>query len=185
MFKRLLSSLRNKNQPADTAPDEPAQEREMIVAYDAHGQEMHIARNEWREKVFLPDLEKKWDDADALYTAILMGLKDAFASDLVAAAERLVDIDRNPERSHTLQGIVLMETGHLDAAEQTLREGMDKSGATGTLLTNLAKVFAERGEDKRADDTLWQAIQTDPNLDNGLLWWVSIQRERGGEDAYI
>ncbi|MGX9271987.1 tetratricopeptide repeat protein [Pantoea ananatis] len=185
MFKRLLSSLRNKNQPADTAPDEPAQEREMIVAYDAHGQEMHIARNEWREKVFLPDLEKNWDDADALYNAILMGLKDGFGSDLVAAAERLVDIDRNPERSHTLHGIVLMETGHLDAAEQTLREGMDKSGATGTLLTNLAKVFAERGEDKRADETLWQAIQTDPNLDNGLLWWVSIQRERGGENAYI
>ncbi|MEJ1268046.1 hypothetical protein WDV93_15105 [Pantoea ananatis] len=40
----------------------------MIVAHDAHGQEMHIARNEWREKVFLPDLEKKWDDADALVT---------------------------------------------------------------------------------------------------------------------
>lgn len=185
MFKRLLSSLRNKNQPADTAPDEPAQEREMIVAYDAHGQEMYIARNEWREKVFLPDLEKKWDDADALYTAILMGLKDAFASDLVAAAERLVDIDSNPERSHTLHGIVLMKTGQLDVAEQTLRQGIDKSGATGTLLTNLAKVFSERGEDKQADDTLWQAIQTDPNLDNGLLWWASIQRERGGDEAYI
>lgn len=146
---------------------------------------MHITRGEWRDKVFLPALQQKWSSAADLYNAILSGLNDGLASDLIPAAKRLVEIDDNPERSHVIEGIVLMKNGQLAAAESTLRTGIAKAGASGTLLTNLAKVFAERGEDTRVDETLWQAIQTDPNQDNGLLWWAAIQQERGGETAYL
>jgi Flp pilus assembly protein TadD len=96
-----------------------------------------------------------------------------------------VEIDDDPERSHTIQGIVLMENKRLVEAESTLQAGIAKVGATGTLLTNLAKVFSHKGDDARAEELLWQAIEADPNLDNGLLWWASIKQEREGEAGYV
>lgn len=189
MFKKLLSSLTGKKESPSTQ-EEPQQAHaaaapepgeEIIVAYDANGRQMHITRSDWRDKVFLPGLEQKWDDAAGLYDALLGGLNDGFAADLIPAAARLVEIDDDPERSHTIQGIVLMKNNQLDEAESTLKTGMAKVGATGILLTNLAKVFAERGDDARADELLWQAIEADPNQDNGLVWWATLKQEREGE----
>ncbi|PBQ18569.1 hypothetical protein CCL08_11605 [Pseudomonas congelans] len=191
MFKRILSALSGKksqasadNAPADTTPPE-AHDGELITAYDSYGREIKITRSEWREKVFLPNLKQQWGDADELYNLIVSGLNDGFATDLMPAAERLVAIDANPERSHVVNGIVLMHNARLDAAEATLREGLAKVGVSGIIQTNLAKVFAERGEQSVAETTLWQAVEVDPNQENGLLWWLSIQQERGGEAAYL
>lgn len=190
MLKRLLSALTGKKEsPASSAqapaqPASPAKE-ELITAYDAYGRELKITRSEWREKIFLPALQQKWNEPGELYNQIVTGLNDGFASDLLPAAARLVEIDDIPERSYTIHGIVLMKNGQLDAAEATLREGMRKAGETGTLLTNLAKVFAERGDEARSHEVLWQAVQADPNQDNGLLWWAAIQQERDGEAGYL
>lgn len=192
MFKRILSALSGKKSRtstpvssvhADASP--PSDESELITVYDSYGREMKITRNEWRDSVLLPNLQQKWSDADELYSLIISGLNDGFVADLIPAAAQLVAIDGNPERSHVIQGIVLLENGQLDAAETTLRAGMAKVGATGTLLTNLAKVFTERGEQALADETLWRAVQTEPNLENGMLWWAAIQRERAGEEGYL
>ncbi|WP_293764831.1 hypothetical protein [uncultured Aquitalea sp.] len=157
----------------------------LITVYDAYGREIKITRNEWRDKVFLPNLQQKWNEAGELYNLIISGLNDGFAPDLLSATERLLEIDDIPERSHTIRSIVLMKNGLLDAAEDVLHAGMVKAGETATLLTNQAKIFAERGNQALADETLWRAIQADPNMDNGLLWWVAIQRERGGEAGYL
>jgi tetratricopeptide (TPR) repeat protein len=135
--------------------------------------------------MFLPALQQAWDDADELYRQILAGLNDGFAAELQAAGERLVEIDSNIDRSHTTLGIVHLQNGQLDAAEATLRAGMAKAGETGALLTNLAKVQAERGDEALSEQTLWQAVQAAPNLENGLMWWASIQREKHGEAAYL
>ncbi|NVE00087.1 tetratricopeptide repeat protein [Massilia sp. BJB1822] len=193
MFKRILSALIGKKSDhliAGTSQHIDATglqspHHELVTVYDAYGRELRIARGEWREKVFLPNLRQKWDNAPELYNLIIVGLKDGFAADLVQAAARLVEIDSDLERSHIALGIVQMENGQLDLAEATLRSGMAKAGETGCLLTNLAKVFAGRGEQTLADETLWRAIQADPNQDNGMLWWASIQRERAGERGYL
>lgn len=192
MFKRLLSALAGKKDDTPAASTSPIQvtkphaaSGELIKAYDAYGREVKITRNEWRDKIFLPNLKQKWNEANDLYNLIVSGLNDGFAADLQPAAERLLEIDAISERSHTILGIVLMKNGQLDAAEATLRAGIAKAGETGTLLTNLAKVFSERGDQARADQTLWKAVQADPNQDNGLLWWAAIQRERGGEAGYL
>lgn len=193
MFKKLFSALSSKKEqtpdPAESdctqAEHVPIPDEEMIVAWDANGREVHIARNDWRNRVFLPGLAQKWNNAAELYDAILSGLNDGFAADLIPAAARLVEIDDDPERSHTIQGIVLMENKRLVEAESTLQAGIAKVGATGTLLTNLAKVFSHKGDDARAEELLWQAIETDPNLDNGLLWWASIKQEREGDAGYV
>lgn len=191
MFKRILSALNVKRDTTaassgSTQPAEPqAVDKELITVYDAYGRELKIMRGEWRDKVLLPNMHQNWDKAGELYSLIVSGLNDGFAADLVPAAARLVEIDDIPERSYTIRGIVQMKSGQLEAAEATLRTVMAKVGETGSLLTNLAKVFAERGDQTRADETLWRAVQADPNQDNGLLWWAAIQRERGGEAGYL
>lgn len=191
MFKRILSALRG-NKAATTVSSQAASvtstveaKEELITAYDVYGRELKINRSEWHDKVFLPNLQHKWNNAGELYNSIVSGLTDGFAADLLPASERLLEIDDDPERSHTIRGIVLMKNGLLDAAEDAFRKGMTKAGETGVLLTNLAKVFAERNDQIGADKTLWQAVQADPNQENGLLWWAAIQRERGGEDGYV
>jgi tetratricopeptide (TPR) repeat protein len=116
---------------------------------------------------------------------VISGLNDGFEKDLLPATKRLLEIDGDPERSHTIRSIVLMKNGRLDEAEKTLREGISKKGETGSLLTNLAKVFTERGDQSNSDETLWRSIQVDPNQENGLLWWSAVQKERGGEAGYL
>lgn len=192
MFKQLVKSLfGRKHEPAAGGNSAPptailsSAGEELITVFDAYGREVQITRSDWRDKVFMPNLQKNWSSADELYSLIVSGLNDGFESDLLPAAQRLLEIDGNAERSHTVLGIVLMKTNDLDKAEATLRAGMAKVGETGTLLTNLAKVFTERGDQSRADETLWQAVQADPNQENGLLWWASIQRERGGDAGYL
>ena len=171
----------NPTQTTESQPDS----KDLITLYDAYGREVKITRNEWRDKIFLPNLQQKWNEASELYSLILSGLNDGFVVHLQPAAERLLEIDTNPERSHTILGIVLLKNGKLDTAEATLRAGMAKAGETGTLITNLAKVFFERGDQAQADETLWRAVQADPNQENGLMWWASIMRERSGEVGYL
>lgn len=176
MFKRLLSAMTgNKASPSE----------ELITAHDAYGREVRITRTEWRDKMFLPNLQHHWDDADALYSLIIAGHSDGFAAELLPAATRLLDIDPLPERSHTILGIVQMDNGQLDAAEATLRAGMAKVGESSILLTNLAKVFHDRGEHAQSEQTLWQAVLADPNQESGLMGWLAIQQERGGDAAWL
>lgn len=190
MFKRILSALGGKKGAATSAndappPSPPSTGKELITVHDAYGRELKIARDEWQEKVLQPNLKIKWNEPDALYSMIVSALNDGFVADLLPTAQRLLEIDPKPERGHTILGIVQMKIGSLDAAEATLREGIRKVGETGALLNNLAKVFSERGDRAQADETLWRAVQADPNLENSLLWWAAIQRERGGEDGYL
>ena len=51
-------------------------------------------------------------------------------------------------------------------------------GRTGSVLLNLAQVYATRNETERADATLWRALEVEPNLDNGLGWYASLAAER-------
>ncbi|MYM95075.1 tetratricopeptide repeat protein [Duganella vulcania] len=188
MFKRLLSALSGKKTEASDSP--PVTEvrpggKEMITVYDVYGHELNITRNEWHDRIFLPSLKQNWNEPDELYRLIFSSLDDGFPADLQRAAQRLLEIETMPERGHTMLGIVLLKNGQFDAAEATLRAGIEKVGESGTLLTNLAKVQAERGDEALADETLWRAVQADPNQENGLMWWASIQRERDGEPAYL
>lgn len=189
MFKRLIDSLTGKKepQPASTksAPSVDTAKPELITVYDTYGRELKITRSEWREKVLEPNVRSSWNDADKLYSFIVSALNDGFVAEMGDASARLLDIDASVERSHTIRGIVLMKTGDIDAAERIIHAAISEIGETGTLLTNLAKVEVDRGLQQKADETLERAIQLDPNMENGLGWWLTIQKERRGDEAYV
>ena len=166
-------------------PTLPADEQEdMVPVFDKYGRELLVPKEEWRKNVLPGQLNDATDDPGALYQAIVMALNDEFGNEVLNASDRLLQIDPDKERSHVVRAIVLLKTGDLDGSERVLSDYVTGFGATGTVLTNLAKVHAERGDEERAAKTLWDGLKIDPNQENGLMWWASIHQERDGKAGF-
>src|SRR5437660_509205 len=182
----LLRRHKKAPTPADETATEPEPAPEgRLSAYDAYVRAVSLTRDEYRTRVLPASLRKNWDNPPGLYSAIVQGLRDDFAADLLDASAHLVELDPDPERASAARGIVLLKTGDLDGAEDVLRRYHGTHDPSGVILTNMAKVAAERGDHERSHDLLAEALQIDPNLENGLLWWAALARETGGEDAYL
>jgi len=175
-FLRKLFGLKRK-------PDSGTESRndEMITIYDELGREMQVTREEWREKVLLGNLEKAYNDPDALYEYIVSGLNDGFVDDLRKPAERLLKIDPDPFRATCILGIVYTQLKKLSKAEALFKNCMNKHGEHAYVLTNLAKVYGERMQPELELETLWHALELDPNQENGVIYYVSLIKERDGE----
>lgn len=194
MLKKLMERIKGKSpgqteiisRPVVTSSDiQDIDSGRMIDVYDSYGQLIQISLNEWRDKVLAPNLESHWNDPDELYNLIISAMNDGLFVDIEGASRRLLEVDSNFERSHTILGITLMKLGKVKDAESVLEKGIEKVGKTGTLLTNLAKVQFEKGLHTEFEKTLWQAVVADPNMDNGVNWWLAIQNEKDGNEAYI
>lgn len=122
---------------------------------------------------------------DTLANLIIQALHDGAVDDLTGPVERLATLDGHSERAIVLQAIVYMKLGRLDDSERVLREFCTRHGETGIVLTNLAKIHAERDDEAKALDTLWRALQLDPNQDNGLGWYEAIHHDVGGDTAGV
>src|SRR5699024_3893663 len=94
-------------------------------------------------------------------------------------------IDPIAERGYTLEAIVRMNAGEYARAQETLEEAMKKLGRTAVLLTNLAKVQDYQERHTLARETLWEALQDDPNFNNAVDWWATLHHEEGGQAAYL
>ncbi|WP_454674282.1 tetratricopeptide repeat protein [Achromobacter pestifer] len=158
---------------------------DLIRAYDADGREIHVTRDQWRDNVLLGAIKQHWHDADALAGLIIQSLNDGFIDEMVRPAERLVEFDHNAERAAVLQAIVYLKVGRLDDSEQVLQAFCTQHGETGIVLTNLAKIHAERDDETKTVEILWRALELDPNQDNGLGWYEAIHHDHGGDAAGI
>jgi tetratricopeptide (TPR) repeat protein len=188
----ILPTLFGDKKPAEPAklPSQPAATAEelrsdpnLIRVFDKYGRELFVSKDEWRKNILPGALRERWAKPDELYQTIVAALNDGFRSDVVAAAQRLYEIDPVRGRSACLWGIVLMEENRLDDAERVLRQHVEHHGEDGYVLTNLAKVHAKRGDNARAEAVLWRALEVDPNQENALNWYSSLQAERGGDAA--
>lgn len=156
----------------------------MIEAYDQQGNRILIERSQYRTRVLPGTFQDAWDNADDLYSAIVMALNDGFIAEAVAPAERLQVIDPNSERSTTILGIVLMKNNQLSQAEQVLSDYLEKCDS-GVVATNLAKVLEAQGRKHESRTALRRALSIDPNQDNGLEWFAAIALEEGGDEAFL
>ena len=168
----------------DNDSEENNREDKMIVVYDEDGNEKLISRRVWREQVLPDQLKINFDNPDNLYNLIVMSLQDGFYLEILEATEVLIKIDPDKERSYNARGILLMRLDDLDGAEQLLKKYINEFGATGVILTNLAKVYARRNLTLKSEETLWEALKIDPNQDSGLDWWAAIHHEKTGEKGF-
>src|SRR5205823_851849 len=180
MHAMALLRRRKKTAPPEAQAAAPEDE-DRLTAYDPYGRAVSLTREEYRGRVLPGAIRKNWENPPALYGAIVQGLRDNFAEELLEASQRLVEIDPDPERAATARGIVLMKTGDLDGAETVLTRYHAQHEPSGVIVTNLAKVAAERDQHDRARQLLRQALHVDPNLEHGLLWHAALARENGGE----
>jgi len=186
---KLLDRLFKKKHRPDTKDDRSVEEmREdpnLIQVYDAYGREMFIDKETWRKDVLPGNIKNSWGNPDELYGVIINALDDGNCSDVVKAAYQLYEIDHMPERGACVLAIVLMKNRKNDKAESVLKSFIEKHGETGVILTNLAKVYAEQGDDTKSDETLWRGLQLDPNQDNAVEWFAANHNDKSGHDGYI
>ncbi|UWZ81647.1 tetratricopeptide repeat protein [Occallatibacter riparius] len=156
----------------------------LIRVFDEFGRELFITKEHWRTSVLPGSLKSDWDYPDRLYDLIAGSLNDGLHADVLAAAEHLYRIDPKRDRGACTYGVVLMKNNRLDEAESVFRSHIKAYGEEGYILTNLAKVLAARNEGQKALDTLWHALELDPNQDNGLVWYASIHREQIGPSGW-
>lgn len=165
------------------AKPDPRADSNVIRVFDQFGRELFITKEQWRKNVLPGTLKSNWNNADQLYGIIVGSLNDGFHADIIDAAERLYHIDGTSARGACIYGIVLMKNNRLNEAEDILQSYIQEHGEKGFLLTNLAKVYSARNETQRAEETLWHALEIDPNQENGLAWYTAIHRERSGDVA--
>ena len=155
----------------------------MLKAWDAYGRICEIPREEWRTKVLPHNFRNSWNKPEELANLINSALNDGFIADCLEPARRLHQIDPDQKRATTYFAVILLQLKQFDEAERIISDTLRKHGEDGVLLTNLAKAYSGKGDAAHAESTLWHALEVDPNLDNGLMWYQAIHRDRGGEPA--
>lgn len=173
------SSPAPESATSETAPTATAPAT--IRVYDSYGREVEINREDWRDKVLLDNLNDRRDNPQALYDMLVMALQDGFTAEVLPYAEHLARIDTIPSRGATLLGVAYMECNRLNEAADVLCRYLAHHGDDGVVLTNLAKVQHRQSNPDQAAQTLWRGLLADPNQDNGLRWYLSIEKERNGE----
>jgi tetratricopeptide (TPR) repeat protein len=76
-----------------------------------------------------------------------------------------------------------MRVGRIKDAARVMRAHLAANGEDGYVLLNLAKVYSARDDKAKARETLWRAIEVDPNVDNALQWYGAMEREERGASA--
>ena len=179
LFENLFGKKKEEPAPAKAPPAKPptapAQGPEMIRVFDAYGRECRIPREEWRTKVLPSNIESNWNNPEQLYGVIFNALNDGFRAEVAGAAEQLYKIDPNTERRTCIWSIVLRETGRLDESEKVLRDSIARHGESAQIVMNLAKIYAARQDQAKAEETLWRSLELDPNQQHGFGWFDPAQ----------
>jgi tetratricopeptide (TPR) repeat protein len=191
-FKKLFGS----GKPPETLAPSPAPvpdsvagtpasslDGEPIKAFDKFGREVLISRRDWIDGVLLGHIKKEWNNPDALAGVLIQAFNDGFFIESEEAAKHLRTIDPNPSRGASLLGIVYLQTARPAEAERVFADYLKNNGEDGIVITNLAKAQAAQGRHAEAEETLWHALELDPNQDNGLGWYEAIHREQDGPAA--
>jgi tetratricopeptide (TPR) repeat protein len=135
--------------------------------------------------VLLPNLQAHRDDPDALYNLIVTALNDDFAADVLEAARHLAGHDSQPQRGATLLGSVLLQLKDFPGALEVLERAISRYGENAYLLANLARAYAAGGDDERAQQLIWRALQLGPNEEGTLNWIVGVANAKGGQEAVL
>jgi tetratricopeptide (TPR) repeat protein len=153
-----------------------------IRMFDADGREVKVSRKEWAEEILPDAIQRAGDNPEALYAVLVAALNEKMGPHVLEAIRHLAKIDTDPQRPVLLEGTALMQDNKTDQAERLFQSYIDEHGPTASLLTNLARIYWERNQKAQAEATLRRALTLDANLDGLFNWYVSIQRQRGGEE---
>jgi tetratricopeptide (TPR) repeat protein len=166
------------------APAKPAPPA-VIEGVDAFGRRMAIPREEYRSRMLPELLKAHGNNPDQLVGIILQALRDGFAADVLAAANRLTVVDKDVERALSVLAVVQRDAGELDSAEATLHELLQKRPQSAAARVGLGMLAMQRGDRAAAREQLAQALERDVNHPDAVHGWLQLSHEVGGEDGYL
>lgn len=158
---------------------------ELITVMTPQGNPIQVGREQFKNNILPVQIKQYGDNPEALFNVIMAAVNQGFASEVLGAAEKLVETDPIKERSTTALGTVLMRIGNVDDA-QVLFESFLKEDRTAMILSHLAKVYDLKGDKEKRFELLEEALNKDPNLESALEWYCSIiNDEKGGQEAIV
>jgi len=169
--------------PAAAAPGKP-EPAPFVEATDSFGRRVRLSRDEYKKNV-LPELIKAHgSDPERLTAVIMQALRDGLAGEMIAAANRLTVIDKDPERCLSVLAVVQRDAGELDAAEFTLKELLQKRPKSPSARVGLAMLADQRGDGPRCEELLWDALQQDSNHADAVHGWLQVRHRIVGDAGY-
>lgn len=175
----------NVPEPTASAPKTTEEKQDVIRFFDQFGRPAAVPKEQWRTNILPKALEAHYNDPVKLYADILGAVQQGLQADVLEAAKHLVSIDGESERSHVALSIVYQRLEQPEEAQKVLENRIASHGPSGILLTNLAKVYHQKGDLAKCEETLWEGLQLNPNQTNGLPWYATIQLQKGGRESYI
>jgi tetratricopeptide (TPR) repeat protein len=164
----------------------PAASTEGVVrVYDQFGRTVTIGREAWRRDVLLPNLQANQSSPDGLYDLIVGAINDGFAADVLDSARLLAETDPQPQRAATVLGVVLLQLQDFAAAREVLERAIAKHGENSFLLANLARAWAALGDEERAQQLIWRALELDPNEESSLNWLIAGLKTQGSPETVL
>ena len=156
-----------------------------VQGVDPQGRPIRVEREEFRTRV-LPDLVKATEnDPERLTAVIMQGLREGFADDLIAAANRLTVIDKNNlERALTVLSVVQRDSGDLDLAENTLNELLQRKPGSPAAYVGLGMLQQKHGDLDKSEELLMQALHADPNYLDAVQGFLQVRHSRVGDEGY-
>ena len=172
-----------------TVSPAPRPAEPMIRVYDQFGRKVEVGRETWRRDVLLPNLSANRDNPDALYELVISALADDFEADLLDSARHLAANDPKPRRGAMVLGVVLLQLKDYAAAREVLQDALGRHGRDTYLLANLARTYAALGDEDRALQVIWEALELEPNEESTLSWLIAMTQSKRGQqavrDAYL
>ena len=150
----------------------------MMEILDGTGSKIYISRLEYIKTILPGDIQRSWDKPDELASIIMNAFNDELYAHLEDAAKRLMAIDTIPERGICLYGTVLLQTQRYAEAEALLLDYLKDNPRHPYVLTNLAKAQDFLDKKTEALMTLAESITTEPNQENAVSLWQTIQAEK-------
>jgi tetratricopeptide (TPR) repeat protein len=187
-FKTKKQATPSNPAVVDVAGAAGAEEGGIKVA-DKFGQQFLIPRKQWQTEILQPNLEKSWNNPDALYNLVVQALSDKFPESVLDAAIHLSKTDTDRQRGLTIAVVTYLELGRNHEAQVAAEKGLAEFPQSAYLMTNLAKAFFAQGKASETDTWLKRGLEIDPNQDLAFNWFVARKVELVGEharnDAYL
>jgi tetratricopeptide (TPR) repeat protein len=159
-------------------------DQKMIEATNEKGETVFVSKKKWRNEILPKNLKTVWNDAQKLSDEIAYALQDGFAAELLEASEHLLKIDTLPERSYVLRALVFFHSGKISEAKKILEKFHNNHQKTAASVINYAKILLSEGQKQEAENLIFEGLEIDPNVEEGLKLYSAIAKERFGEEGY-
>lgn len=166
-------------------PSSPPAPKDHVEVLNSQGQRVSITREQYLTQA-LPEMLKASDaDPERLTQVIMQAVRDGFADNVIAAANRLTVLDKNNiERALTVLAVVQRDCGDLDLAEDTLKELQQRKPDSAASYVGLGMLQERQGNLAKCAELLWQALQIDCNNADAVHGYLQTRHSSVGDDGY-